>query len=210
MKSTANVVLFDLDNTLYPAESGLFDMVDVRINAFMTDQAGIDAADVNHLRVRYWKDYGVTLQGLIRHHGVNPEEYLHYVHDVDVRSRIKPDPELRQVLQEMSQQKVIFTNGSRCHVDRVLAALEIDGLFDAIFDIRVADYQPKPFPEPYQKVLQQVGVAAEECLMVEDSVANLRTAKQLGMATLLVGPPVDDAHVDHRVERVAQVAEALR
>ncbi len=209
MKSTANIVLFDLDNTLYPAECGLFDMVDVRINAFMTDQAGIDEADVNHLRVKYWNDYGVTLQGLMRHHGVNPEEYLNYVHDVDVRSRVRPDPELRRMLEEMPQQKVIFTNGCRVHVDRVLAALEIEGLFDAVFDIRVADYQPKPCLEPYQKVLQQLAVDPEDCLMVEDSLANLRTAKQMGMTTLLVGPPVDDAHVDHRFERVAQAAEVL-
>ena len=202
-------ILFDLDNTLYAAECGLFGLIDVRINRFMTDRAGIDAADVNRLRVRYWRDYGVTLQGLIRHHGVDPEDYLSYVHDVDVRSRVKPDPELRRMLRAMPHTKVVFTNGSRCHVDRVLAALEIDGLFDAIFDIRVADYQPKPQPEPYHKVMQQLGLVPQDCLMVEDSLDNLRTAKQLGMTTLLVGPSIEDAHIDHRVDRVAQVAEAL-
>ena len=202
-------ILFDLDNTLYAAECGLFGLIDVRINAYMRDVAGVDAADVNRLRLRYWQEYGVTLQGLMRHHGVDPENYLDYVHDVDVASRVKPDPALRRMLQQLPQQKVIFTNGSRCHVDRVLAALEIEGLFDAIFDIRVAAYQPKPRPEPYHKVLHELGLAAHECLMVEDTLDNLHTAKQLGMKTLLVGTPVDDARVDYCVPRIVQMSEVI-
>ncbi len=202
-------ILFDLDNTLYSAECGLFDLIDVRINRFMTDRAGVSPEEVNRLRVRYWREYGVTLQGLIRHHGVDPEEYLAYVHDVDVRSRVKPDPELRSVLHRMPQKKIIFTNGSRSHVDRVLAALEIEGLFDAVFDIRVADYRPKPFIEPYRQVLDALELEAADCLMVEDSLANLRTAKRMGMKTLLVGSLVEDNHVDHCVARVVQVTEAL-
>lgn len=180
-------VLFDLDNTLYPAERDLFSLIDVRINRFMEDFAAIDPQDVDILRRRYWKDYGATLQGLIRHHDINPEDYLDYVHAVDVGSRLDPDMELHAALSKLQIPSYVFTNGSRCHVDRVLAALGLDGLFEDVFDIRVADYQPKPNPGPYRQILNRLDIQGEDCLMVEDQHKNLETAKRFGMKTVLVG-----------------------
>ena len=120
--SSMNYLLFDLDNTLYGAEKDLFSLIDRRINRFMEEIVGIDPGDVDPLRRYYWQEYGVTLQGLIRHFDVDPEAYLHFVHDVDVTSRLTPDPVLATILASLPQRKVVFTNGSADHAERVLAA----------------------------------------------------------------------------------------
>ena len=202
-------ILFDLDNTLYPPERQLFNLIDRRINDYMQQVVGIAAGDVDGLRRRYWQDYGVTLQGLIRHHGVDPEDYLYYVHDVDVTSRLVPDPELRLALAALPYRRFIFTNGSHCHVQRVLSALALEGLFEEVFDIRVAAYLPKPRKEPYLRILHRLGLEATDCAMVEDTVINLQPAKELGMRTILVGPPPAPDYVDARVDSVHQVAQGL-
>lgn len=195
-----DVLIFDLDNTLYPAEKQLFSLIDVRINRYMIEVVGIPAAEVDALRRDYWRLYGVTLQGLIRHHGVDPEDYLSYVHDVDVTSLLSPDWVLREVLSMLPQRKAVFTNGSLCHADRVLSALGIEDMFEKVYDIRVAAYQPKPFPEPYHAVLAGLDTSPERCVMIEDSRDNLHTAKQLGMGTILIGgghtPDFVDVHLD--------------
>ena len=115
-----DVLIFDLDNTLYPAEKHLFGLIDVRINRYMTEIVGIPAPDVDALRRQY---------------------------DVDVNSCLEPDPELREVLSNLPQRKAVFTNGSICHANRVLAALGIEDIFEEVYDIRVAEYLPKPWPE---------------------------------------------------------------
>lgn len=206
-------VLFDLDNTLYPTECDLFSLIDVRINRYMEDVVAIEPAAVDGLRRRYWKDYGTTLQGLIRHHTVDPEDYLDYVHAVDVGSRIFVDNDLRETLNNLPLSSYVFTNGSRCHVDRVVTALGLDGLFADVFDIRIADYQPKPNPAPYQQVLDQLGLSGEQCIMVEDQLQNLQTAKQFGMKTVLVGEVSTKrqkySYVDAQLERSADIGKLL-
>jgi putative hydrolase of the HAD superfamily len=204
-----DVILFDLDNTLYPPERELFSLIDRRINRYMHEVAGIPLEEVDVLRRRYWEQYGVTMQGLMRHHQVDPEDYLRYVHDIDVASRLQPDAALRRALQSLPQQRVVFTNSSLCHTERVLNALGVADLFDRVFDIRVADYRPKPWPEPYRQVLAQLGRPGSACAMVEDSVANLRPAKELGMATILVGDNRPEPYVDAHLPEVLQVPETL-
>ncbi len=205
-------VLFDLDNTLYPAERDLFSLIDVRINRYMEEIVAIEPEEVDILRRRYWKDYGATLQGLIRHHAVNPEDYLDYVHAVDVGSRLSADDELRQSLEQLPLPSYVFTNGSRCHVDRVVAALGLGGLFVDVFDIRIANYQPKPNPDPYRLVLEKLGLQGEQCVMVEDQPQNLETAKAFGMKTVLVGAATakEYAYVDATLAHPAQVTNLLQ
>ena len=204
-----DVLIFDLDNTLYAPERELFSLIDVRINRYMVEVVGIPAPEVDALRRKYWQLYGVTLQGLIRHHGVDPEDYLTYVHDVDVTTRLDPDPQLRQVLEALPQRKTVFTNGSVCHADRVLAALGIEDLFESIYDIRVAGYLPKPYPDPYHAVLARLGVEPQRCIMIEDSRENLQTAKTLGMGTVLVGAGETPDYVDVHLPHAARIQEAL-
>lgn len=201
-------ILFDLDNTLYAPEKDLFSLIDVRINRYMEEVVAIDPDEVDLLRRRYWRDYGTTLQGLIRHHVINPEDYLAYVHAIDVGSRLERDEELRRVIESLPLPSYVFTNASRCHVDRVVAALGLDGLFVDVFDIRIDAYQPKPHPGPYQQVLARLKLAGEGCIMVEDQPQNLKTAKQLGMRTVLVGAQgaTEHGYVDARLERSAEIA----
>jgi putative hydrolase of the HAD superfamily len=206
---TMQAILFDLDNTLYAPERQLFALIDVRINRYMQEVVGIPAAEVDGLRRRYWVDYGVTMGGLMRHHQIDPEDYLAYVHDVDVADRLSSDPLLRQALAHLPLRRAIFTNGCSRHADRVLAQLGLDGLFEQVFDIRVANYRPKPYQEPYLQVIQHLGVAAQHCLMVEDTVENLRTAKALGMGTIMVGRGEIPAYVDVQVASAAEVPQAL-
>jgi len=209
-----NAILFDLDNTLYPPERDLFSLIDVRINRYMLEVVAIAPADVDGLRRRYWKDYGATLQGLIRHHAVDPEDYLTYVHAVDVAGRLSADLELRRTLEGLGVPCYVFTNGSRCHVDRVVAALGLEGLFVDVFDIRVANYQPKPNPDPYRRVLERLGLTGECCVMVEDQPNNLKTAKDFGMKTVLVGAaqPVAPGYnfIDAHLARSAEIGTILQ
>lgn len=206
-------VLFDLDNTLYPVECDLFSLIDVRINRYMEEVVSIAPEEVDGLRRRYWKDYGATLQGLVRHHAVDPEDYLDYVHAVDVGSRVSADSTLHQILVDLPVPSYVFTNGSRCHVDRVVSALGLDGLFSDVFDIRIADYQPKPHPDPYRQVLNKLNLAGDQCIMVEDQVQNLKTAKDFGMKTVLVGSAGSDSsmdeYVDARLEQLTDIGSLV-
>ncbi len=203
-------VLFDLDNTLYPPECDLFSLIDVRINRYMEEEVAIAPVEVDRLRCRYWRDYGATLQGLIRHHAIDPEDYLDYVHAVDVGSRVSRDEDLRTALTELEVPCYVFTNGSRCHVDRVVAALGLDGLFIDVFDIRVANYQPKPNPDPYQQVLERLGLPGSNCVMLEDQPVNLKTAKDFGMRTVLVGAEsAQYSYVDACLARPAEIGSLL-
>jgi len=206
-------VLFDLDNTLYPAERDLFSLIDVRINRYMEEVVAIAPTDVDHLRRHYWQEYGATLQGLIRHYGIDPEDYLNYVHAVDIGSRLSIDNELFEILNGLSLPSYVFTNGSRCHVDRVVAALGLDGLFADVFDIRIANYQPKPNPDPYRQVLDKLALSGDQCIMVEDQLQNLHTAKEFGMKTVLIDAEnsVQQPHsyVDAVLSRPAKIGELL-
>ncbi|PLX75879.1 MAG: pyrimidine 5'-nucleotidase [Desulfuromonas sp.] len=205
-----DAILFDLDNTLYHPERELFSLIDVRINRYMSEIVGIAPADVDGLRRRYWSDYGVTLQGLIRHHDVDAEDYLDYVHDVDVQARIDPDRELGDRLADIDAPCYVFTNGSRAHAERVLSCLGIADRFDEIFDIRIAAYRPKPFPDPYREVLRRVGCLPERSVMVEDSIENLLTARELGMKTVLVREQQQDRRFDAHVENASAAAQVIQ
>ncbi|RQW89849.1 MAG: pyrimidine 5'-nucleotidase [Geobacter sp.] len=204
-----DILLFDLDNTLYTPERELFTLIDQRINRYMTEVVGIPLTEVDTLRRSYWQRYGVTMQGLMRHHAVDPEDYLSYVHDIDVSSRLHPDLALRDALMAVPLRKAVFTNSSRDHSERVLNALGLNNLFEEIYDIRIANYLPKPGPEPYHAVLERINLPATACIMVEDSPENLRTAKELGMGTILVGHLPGTPHVDVRIPAAGEISSAL-
>jgi len=203
-------LLFDLDNTLYPAEKNLFALIDVRINRYMEEVVGIPNKLVDSLRRQYWNNYGATLQGLIRHYGADAEDYLEYVHRFDIGQHLLPDPELQETLKNLAPPCFVFTNGSRQHAEQVTRALGIRQYFEEIFDIRIADYQPKPSPLPYQQVLKYLNLRGDDCAMIEDSPANLKTAKEFGMTTLLIGPEPTGSYVDAQFSRPAEIGPWLK
>ena len=203
-----DALIFDLDNTLYPASASLFPLIDARINKYMLERVGIPEDRVDQLRRRYWREYGLTMVGLAKHHGVDPEEYLEYVHDVNVSATLQPCPELAEALSSLPGTKVVLTNGSLGHAQRVLEALGLREVFSDIFDVRLAAYRPKPYPEPYRETLNRLGVAGSRCVMVEDMAANLKTAKEFGMATVLIGSGNGEDYVDIRIDDVARFPQA--
>jgi len=197
-------VLFDLDNTIYPASSGLMKGIDVRINEYVKNLLGLDDREALRIRKEYYVEYGTTLHGLQRHHSVDAEHYLDYVHDIAIESFLASDAELDHLLNLLQATKAIFTNSPTGYARRVLEVLGIERHFSHIFDIRFSGFQPKPDPAVYQSVLDALNVEARAVLLVEDTAKNLAPARALGMATILIGEPSAEASAlaDHVVPDV--------
>lgn len=181
--------VFDLDNTLYPADNNLFDQVDRRMGEFIARHFGIGAQEARVIQKRYFHTYGTTLRGLMLHHGLEPEAYLDYVHDIDL-SVIGPNLALDAALHRLEGRKTVFTNGSLKHAEAVLERLGIANHFTGLFDIAAAEFVPKPEPACYQKMLNALTIAPEQAALFEDTADNLTPAAALGMTTVLVVPDV--------------------
>jgi len=181
----ADVWVFDLDNTLYPPSCDLFAQVARRMGEFIARELGIGAGEATELRRRYFHVYGTTLRGLMLEHGMRPEPFLEYVHDIDV-TPVRPSPALDAALAALPGRKIIFTNGTTRHALNVTGRLGVTDRFDAIFDIVAADHVPKPDPRPYRAMIERLGVDPERAVMVEDIAINLIPARDLGMTTVWV------------------------
>jgi putative hydrolase of the HAD superfamily len=202
-------ILFDLDDTLYSRKTGLMAAIGQRIHQYIQERVGLDPVGARDLRRHYLQTYGTTLKGLQVHYNVDTEDYLAYVHDVPLGDYLKPDETLNRVLTEIQAEKVIFTNATTEHAHRVLRFLDVEHHFSRIVDLRATNYVNKPQPGAYRCVLDILGVRPEECLMVEDSVHNLKPAKELGMVTVLVNSSGGDG-VDFAIDDVTQVGEVFR
>jgi putative hydrolase of the HAD superfamily len=186
-----SAVLFDLDNTLYPASSGMMQSVDTRITDYIQNLLGLGPTEAWELRRRYFLDYGTTLHGLQQHHNVDTDDYLAYVHDLALESLLASDAELDHLLGQVVATKAIFTNAPGDYAQRVLEILGIERHFAQIFDIRRIGLLPKPAPAVYQLVLDALGATGPSAVFIEDTAKNLEPARALGMTTILVGeaPP---------------------
>jgi len=178
--------VFDLDNTLYPPEVLLWKRVDDRIERYVQARLRVDPAEARSVRKGYLREFGTTLRGLMHHHGVEPEEYLEYVHDVPIGEIVPPRPDLSAMLSSLPGRKAVFTNGSASYAERVLAALGVLDRMDDIFGIEFMEYRAKPSPYPYAKLLRATGIAARDSLLCEDLRENLLPARDLGIFTVLV------------------------
>lgn len=185
MPSDLRTWVFDLDNTLYPARCNLFAAIDQRMTAFIMRLAGLPHDAARRLQKDYYLRYGTTLRGLMLEHDLAPEEFLAYVHDIDV-SAVDPNPRLGRALDRLDGRKIVFTNGSCAHAERVLDRIGIRDRFTGIFDICAAAYVPKPRPEPYAGLLKAHAIDPAQAVMVEDIVRNLEPAAALGMTTVWV------------------------
>ncbi len=177
--------VFDLDNTLYAAECRLFDEIDARMTAYIKERLAIAHHDARTLQKDYYVRYGTTMAGLMREHGVEPDHFLDYVHDIDL-SPISENVALANAINALPGRKYIYTNGSVAHAENVAGALGIFHLFDDVFDIKAADYTPKPHPEPYENFVRRFGITPARATMFEDLAHNLEAPKALGMTTVLV------------------------
>jgi putative hydrolase of the HAD superfamily len=177
--------IFDLDNTLYPAECNLFAQVDQRMGAFIAELLGVSLEQARRMQKDYYYRYGTTLSGLMHEHKLPPERFLDYVHDIDL-APVCAAPLLGAALERLPGRKFIFTNGSRHHAERVAEKLGILHHFDELFDIVAGDYVPKPSPAAYDRFLAAHGVDGAAAAMFEDIPHNLEAPHALGMATVLV------------------------
>lgn len=181
-------LFFDLDNTLYPPDNGIWDSIGNRMNIFLQEQLNISDEKVTSLRRLYYENYGTTLRGLQINHGIDPDHFLTFVHDLPIEEMIQPDPELRALLLDLPLGKYIFTNSNIEHAERVLRSLELENCFDKIIDIRAMDYQCKPNLEAYQIALNNTAESdPSNCIFLDDTPRNLRPAFELGFFTILVG-----------------------
>jgi len=202
--------VFDLDNTLYPAACNLFHQVDQRIGAFVSKLLALPPDQARTVQKGYLAKYGTTLRGLMVEHQVQPAEYLGFVHDIDV-TRVPPNPALDAVLGRLPGRKIVFTNGTVAHAQRVMDRLGVASRFEAIFDIHAADYVPKPEPAVYDQLLGRYAIDPRRAILFEDIARNLKPAHDLGMATVWVkadspwAQPGDDrSHIHHEIDDLTQ------
>ncbi len=192
-------ILFDVDDTLYPPTSGVWDAVGVRIDKYIHEKVHIPAENVVFLRKDLFHKFGTTMRGLVELYHVDPVDYLEYVHDIDIDAYLQPDESLRNTLLLYPQRKIIFTNASLKHAERVISRLGLDGIFDQIVDIQSISPFCKPQPAAFQRAFEVSNIRnPQECIMIDDSILNLHAAQELGMYVIQVGaeeraPGVDAA-----------------
>lgn len=181
----AEAWVFDLDNTLYPASSNLFAQIDQKMTCFIADFLDLDIDEANRLRKNYFREHGTTMRGMMDRHGMEPGDFLDYVHDIDLGS-VVPNPALGEALGRIPGRKIIFTNGPQAHARRVMDRLAIGPHFEAVFDIVEADYVPKPEPRVYEALIRRHRLQPGKSVMVEDLARNLAPAASMGMTTVWV------------------------
>jgi len=181
-----DLAVIDLDNTLYAAESGVFARMDKRMTAYVANEIGVDSKTADELRVKYWKEYGTTLRGMMLHHGMEPEGFLHDVHDINAHELLERDKALDAALSRLPGRKVIHTNGIREHAERILETLGVLHHFERIYDIRFNDYIPKPCKETLAMLIEEEGSTPERTIVVDDMTDNLAAAAELGCKTVWI------------------------
>lgn len=195
---TLDYLIFDLDDTLYPPTSGVWDAIGARINQFLLDNLKLTPDNVNEVRQYLFHTYGTTLRGLQTEYGIDPYKYLNYVHNIPLETFLQPNPALKQMLKKLSSRKVIFTNSDQNHALRVLGQLALDGVFERIVDVLDVAPYCKPQPEAFEKALHLMGKPdPARCLVVDDSVKNIQTAREMGFKTILVGSHNGSAKAAH-------------
>jgi len=213
--------LFDLDNTLYRADCNLFSQIDERMTNFIAKQLSMPIEQAQRLQQSYYREYGTTLGGLTACHGIDPEAFLAYVHDIDL-SVLKPDAGLIEVMARLPGRRFVFTNGCRHHASRVLERIGLSETIDGIWDIRALAYTPKPFAAAYRRLVAKAGIVPKSTAMFEDMARNLVAAHALGMTTVWLNngsqwshqgpqfPMIASSHIHHETGDLADFLRAIR
>ena len=207
--------IFDLDNTLYPASTDLFALIDVRMGQYIQTLLNVDAAEARRVQKAHFLEHGTTLAGLMRSHAIEPRQFLDYVHDIEM-DRIAEDRRLVDAVARLPGRKLIFTNGDADYAARVLARIGLTDAFEAIHDIHACGYLPKPDPQSYASLLSALAIDPTTALFVEDMARNLAPAKALGMTTVWVDNGSESGDhgrlpdtIDHRIADVGEWLHTL-
>ncbi len=211
--------VFDLDNTLYPASCRLFDQIDVKMGEFVSNLMNVPYAEAKTMQKQLFYKHGTTLRGLMQEHGLKPEGFLDYVHNIDY-SPIAADADLARELQKLPGRKLVFTAGTVDHATRAMDRLGVTHLFDDIFDIVHADYVPKPQRPPYEAFIKRHNVDPQRSAMFEDIARNLEVPHDMGMVTVLVSHQDNDSakhlneinngvHIHHTTEHLSHFLQTV-
>jgi len=205
----ADTWVFDLDNTLYPASSNLFGQIDERMRGYIAAYLGLDLDEAYRVQKQYFRDYGTSLSGLMSLYGMDPGPFLEHVHEIDLEP-VAPNPALDAALGRLPGRKLIFTNATTGHAQRVMDRIGVRHHFEAVFDIVDAGYQPKPQPDVYTAMVERHDIDPTSAVMVEDMARNLAPAAALGMVTVWVRTGsewgregADGGFIDHVTEDLA-------
>jgi putative hydrolase of the HAD superfamily len=212
--------IFDLDNTLYRADNGIFAQIDGRMTEFVAKLLGMERDAARGVQKQLYRDHGTTLAGLIAVHGIDPEPYLAFVHDIDL-SELQPDPALIAALTRLPGRRFVFTNGCRNHALRILERLALVNAFDEVWDIRTIGFVPKPAQAAYDAVVKAGGVTPAEAAMFDDIARNLVVPHDLGMTTVWLDcqsdwarqgpefPVASKAHIDHETRDLCSFLNSI-
>ena len=205
-------LFFDLDDTLYSPQNGLWLAIRDRMRRYLIEKIGFLPQDVDALRQEYFMKYGTTLRGLLINYPerVDAEDYLAFVHDIPLKDYIQPDPSLRGILLSLPQRRWIFTNSDARHAQRVMNILGVSDCFDGVIDIRTLGYVCKPVEDAYRRALAFVGETDPgQCILFDDSPRNLAPARTMGFCTVLVSPHGPDPSACHTITSLAELPDAM-
>ena len=204
--------IFDLDNCLYPASSGLFDLIDERMAAYIQRLLDCPPEEAKRVQKAHFHQHGTTLAGLMKDHEIDPHDFLTDVHDVPL-DRVQPDDRLSRLLPLLPGRRFVFTNGDAPYARRVLERIGVGEHFDDLHDIHASGYRAKPDPHGYELLCERFGIDPGEALLVDDMVQNLGPAKALGMTTIWVdnGSERGNHNYDYRIvdQRITDVGDWL-
>ena len=204
--------IFDLDNCLYPASTGLFALIDERMGAFIQRLLNCDAAEAKRVQKAHFHEHGTTLAGLMKNHRIDPHDFLDDVHAIPL-DRVAPNPRLVRGLARLPGRKLVFTNGDAPYAGRVLDAIGLGDAFEHVHDIHAAELRPKPDAHGYHLLIDRFAIDPARAAMIEDMAQNLRPAKMLGMTTIWVDNGSErgnhDYHPDHVDVTISNVADWL-
>lgn len=201
------VLLLDLDETLYPRGNGVLGRIDARINSFMVERLGIAAAEVDAERLRLRDRFGTTMRGLLETFALDVDEYLHHCHGVDLSDLLGPDPRLRELLERLPARKAVLTNAPRAHARQVLDLLGIADLMECVLALEDVGYEPKPARTAFAAALERLRVRADCCLFVDDTLSFVRAATGHGLHAAWVAPPGSEAPEDGSHHVIGDVHE---
>ncbi|MDX2482545.1 MAG: pyrimidine 5'-nucleotidase [Pseudodonghicola sp.] len=201
--------VFDLDNTLYPPHARLFDQIEQRMSRFVMEELKVTKPEADQLRKTYWAQYGTTLAGLMRVHGIDPARYLVEVHDISLE-HLERDAALAGHIRNLPGRRIVYTNGSAPYAERVLEARGLSGLFDAVYGVEHAGFRPKPEREAFEAVFARDGVDPVRAAMFEDDPRNLAAPHEMGMRTVHVAPDRHEAeHIQHHTDDLSAFLSKL-
>ena len=181
-------IFFDLDDTLYPASTGLWYAIKERMNIYMHDRMGFDPAEIPHVREKYFLQYGTTLRGLQANHDIDVQDFLAFVHDLPLEDYIQPNPDLCKVIAALGTRNLIFTNADAAHARRVLKALDMDNCFENVVDVNAVAPYCKPMPESFQIAMRMAGESDPgRCVMIDDLPRTTLAAREAGWYSILFG-----------------------